>query len=89
MEKAGLWIEGIVGEFWSKPLFTCPTCMGGIYSIVAFPFFFHQYDIRILATVPVTICLATLISSLIDIVNVLRDIKDELPNNPVKAKRKK
>lgn len=87
LERVGLFFETHIGEFWSKPLFTCPTCMGGIYTILAFPLYFGGYDIRLLAAVPVTICLATLISTVIDIVSVLRDIEDKFPKEKVRKRK--
>lgn len=30
-EKLGDYFERTFGEFWSKPISTCPVCMGGIY----------------------------------------------------------
>lgn len=35
-ERLGYAIERIAGDYWAKPLATCPICMGGIYGAVLY-----------------------------------------------------
>lgn len=35
-ERLGTFIESTVGDYWAKPLATCPICMGGIYGAVLY-----------------------------------------------------
>jgi len=34
--KLRYWSEKTIGEFWSKPLMTCPTCMASVHGFIPF-----------------------------------------------------
>lgn len=36
LEKAGEWITNRLGEYWSKPIINCPTCMASFWGTICF-----------------------------------------------------
>lgn len=36
LEKVMLWSDKNLGQFWSKPVYACPTCMSSLHGILPF-----------------------------------------------------
>jgi hypothetical protein len=34
--KLGVWIKRNIGEYWSKPLFSCVRCMAGVWGAITY-----------------------------------------------------
>lgn len=61
LENVGLHLESFLPEWLCKMTFACATCMGGIYSVLTFLGYYQTIDLRIIAFIPMTICLSTMI----------------------------
>lgn len=36
LDKVKLWSDKNLGEFWSKPVYSCPTCMSSFHGVIPF-----------------------------------------------------
>lgn len=69
-----MYLEDFIGDFFAKPLFTCPMCMSGVYSVVTYYFYYEQFDIKLIAFIPVTLCLSAIIHSFLETLKMIKEI---------------
>lgn len=77
LSRAGLEIENLLPEFICKPIFTCAICMGAWYSVIGFYIYFGQFDFRLLAVIPVTICLSAIVNTFLECCKSLKEVADD------------
>ena len=78
-EKAGNWIEKKLGEYWSKPVVSCPICMSSVWGLIGFFAirYFFNVDLPYKQIVPFVFCLCGLNTLLSKLTTKERIIVDE------------
>lgn len=66
----GLLLESYLPQWTCKMLFLCPTCMSGIYGLLFFTYNLPFDFVWLLTGILVTACLSTIISRLLDIIDL-------------------
>lgn len=78
-EKAGEWITNKLGEYWSKPVVSCPVCMSSVWGLIGFFAirYFFGIDLPLKQLIPFIFCLCGLNTIISKLTTKERVIVDE------------
>lgn len=78
-EKQGKWIEDKLGEYWSKPVISCPVCMSSVYGFIGFFVIRYFFDVHLplKQLIPFILCLCGMNTIISKLTNKERIIIDE------------
>lgn len=76
LERFGLILESHLPQWLCKMLFTCATCMSGIYGLTTYLSVFEPDFVELIAFIAMTACLATLINIFLECALAIKELAD-------------